>query len=154
MAIPPYRFVEASLSHLEMLVPLFDGYRMFYEQASDVEAARNFLRERLTAKDTVVLLAVNRAEQGCGFVHLFPIFTSVGMQRLWLLNDLFVSPDHRREGLARELMRKAQAYAERTGAKGLFLQTAKTNVSAQRLYEEEGFIREEESYWYEWVVKA
>ncbi len=149
--IPPCQFRQATLAHLEELSLLFDGYRVFYEQASDIERARNFVQERLTENDTVFFMAIDRAGKGCGFVHLFPIFTSVGTQKHWLLNDLFVAADHRGEGLGRELIRKAKAFAVQTKAKGLLLQTALNNTTAQKLYENENFVRDETTCWYEWL---
>ncbi|MGL4597929.1 MAG: GNAT family N-acetyltransferase [Bacteroidia bacterium] len=149
--IPPFQLKQAGLTHLEELTELFDAYRVFYNQASDLDRAREFVRERLTQNDTVFFLAVNRAEKGCGFVHLFPIFTSVGTQKHWLLNDLFVSPDQRGQGLGRELIRKAKTYASQTKAKGLLLQTALDNATAQKLYENENFVRDETTCWYEWL---
>jgi ribosomal protein S18 acetylase RimI-like enzyme len=150
--IPPYQFRQATLAHLEELSLLFDAYRVFYAQASDIERARNFVQERLTENDTVFFIAVDRSGKGCGFVQLFPIFTSVGTQKHWLLNDLFVHNAHRGEGLGRELIRKAKAFALQTKAKGLLLQTALDNTTAQALYEKEKFLRDETTYWYEWTI--
>ena len=48
------RVVQAGLQHLGALVPLFDAYRVFYEQESDVEKAEAFLRERLTGLESIV----------------------------------------------------------------------------------------------------
>ena len=43
--------VKANIKHLNALVPLFNNYRVFYKQASDQEAAKIFLQERLTQQD-------------------------------------------------------------------------------------------------------
>lgn len=128
----------ATAPDLEALVPLFDGYRMFYDQASDVTLARTFLAERLERLDTVLLLAeVDGAP--AGFTHLFPIFSSTRCARLWLLNDLFVAPAMRKHGVARALLGAAEAHARATGACGLELATAHSNTPAQRLYESMGW---------------
>ena len=124
----------ATTSDLDALVPLFDGYRQFYEQPADPGLAREFLGERLTLGDTTILLAgIDGA--AVGFVHLFPIFSSTLCRRLWLLNDLFVSPEARHLGVGRGLLEAAHEFAESTGACGLELATAHTNLPAQRLYE-------------------
>ena len=43
--------IKAHINHLEDLVPLFDGYRVFYKQSSDKDSAHQFLLERFKDKD-------------------------------------------------------------------------------------------------------
>ena len=129
---------RATRSDLDALVSLFDGYRVFYEEEPDPALVRRFLSERLTTGDTVLLLA-EREGRVLGFVHLFPIFSSTRCRRLWLLNDLFVDPSARVRGIGRELMAAAEAFAMETGACGLELATAHSNVTAQRLYQSMGW---------------
>lgn len=129
---------RATLADLDALVPLFDAYRVFYEQRSDPSLAHRFLSGRLTTGDTVILLAEVEG-RAAGFTHLFPIFSSTRCQRLWLLNDLYVDAAARKHGVARALLAAAEAHARATGACGLELATAHTNVTAQRLYESSGW---------------
>lgn len=127
------------------VAPLFDLYRQFYEQAGDPDAARVFIGERLGNDESVIFLALNcegGAEEPAGFVQLYPIFSSVSMIRVWLLNDLFVHPDHRRHGVGRQLMDRAIAHARETGYERLELATAMDNHEARQLYESIGFVRE------------
>ncbi len=146
-----HKIYRAGPAQLETLVPLFDAYRVFYGQPSASERARSFLSERLTQNDTVVFLA-ERESKAVGFTQLFPSFSSVSLRRLWILNDLFVVPDARRDGVARALLERARAHAVETGAKGLMLSTAANNKSAQRLYEGLGWARDEAFYNYELIV--
>lgn len=138
----------ATLADLETLVPLFEGYRAFYEQSADPALARRFLGERLALGDSVIYLA-ERAGRALGFVQLYPIFSSTRCQRLWLLNDLFVHPEGRGQGAARALMAAARSHAEATGACGLELATARSNTTAQRLYQSLGWIRDDVFLHYE-----
>ena len=46
------------------------------------------------------------------------------MKRLWILNDLYVAAEGRRQGVGRALIDRARALAVETGAKGLILETA------------------------------
>ena len=128
----------AGAGDLEPLVPLFDGYRQFYGEASDPDLARGFLAQRLTTMDTVIFLAESDG-RAVGFTHLFPIFSSTRCRRLWLLNDLFVDPLSRTSGVGKALLLAARDHAIATGACGLELATAHTNVKAQRLYESLGW---------------
>ena len=130
---------EAGLADVDQLAPLFDGYRRFYRQPSDPEGARRFLAERLEARESRVFVAETPEGRAVGFVQLFPSFSSVSMKRLWILNDLYVAPDARRDGVARALMERARQLAVETGAKGLILETESHNAPAKTLYEDLGW---------------
>lgn len=144
--------VEAGPAHIDDLATLFDGYRVFYKQPSDVARAREFISERIIRGESVIFLAIGERgseRHALGFVQLFPSFSSVSTKRLWILNDLFVAPEGRRHGVGRMLMERSRGYAESTGAKGLTLEAAVDNLPAQALYESLGWKRDTEYYRYE-----
>jgi ribosomal protein S18 acetylase RimI-like enzyme len=137
------------VADLDALVPLFAGYLQFYQvprSATDIHA---FLLERLQRGDAQLFIA--RDEQGMaqGFTQLYPLQSSLALAPAWLLSDLFVAPSARRQGVAEALMNAARAYAEASGACGLQLETAKTNLAGQALYERLGYVRDEVyfTYW-------
>ncbi len=145
---------QAMLEDLDRVAPLFDSYRQFYRLPPDAGMAREFIAERLRHRDSVIFLA----EQGAvavGFVQLYPLFSSTAARpgRLWLLNDLYVVPAARGTGAGRALMERARAHAVETGATGLFLQTARDNTAAQRLYQSLGYRRDELFVVYEFPVE-
>lgn len=141
------RIQKATVNELDSLTELFDLYRLFYGQESNLEDARAFLKERLVSEESVVFIAYD-TNNPIGFVQLYPSFSSVSMKRSWVLNDLYVKEDARKKGFAEMLIKKAIEFAEETGAKGVLLETAKENVSAQSLYEKVGFIRESTCFYY------
>ncbi|RZV61477.1 MAG: GNAT family N-acetyltransferase, partial [Flavobacteriaceae bacterium] len=98
---------------------------------------RTFLHERFKNNESVIFLAMND-NKAIGFTQLYPLFSSVTMQRMFLLNDLYVDPDHRNEGIGEALIDKAKDLCKSLNFKGLGLQTAKDNP-AQKLYERLGF---------------
>jgi len=153
---PPLEVVTATMDDLSLLVPLFDAYRQFYKQASDQKGARRFLAAHLAHGTSVIFLAVRPTAEGersaCGFAQLYPSFSSVALKPLWIFNDLFVAPDARRMGVGRALLSHAHAFAISTGARGLTLKTAVDNASAQALYEESGWQRDEQFYSYHLYV--
>ncbi len=132
---------QASISDLDVLLPLFDAYRQFYRQASDLDGARAFLLARFEQGESVVFLAyvdgVPRA-----FTQLYPSFSSTAMARTFVLNDLFVAPEVRRCGVATALLDFAADYGRSVGAVRLSLATEVTNRSAQELYEGAGWDRD------------
>src|SRR5689334_17316581 len=90
----------AFLGDIESLAEMFDLYRQFYRQEPNPQGARRFLAERIVNKESVIFFS-KQNEIATGFVQCYPIFTSVGMQRLWLLNDLFVKEDFRGQGISK-----------------------------------------------------
>lgn len=144
--------VQATIDDLDRVVPLFDAYRQFYKRTSDLEGARRFLLARFEERSSVLFLAFLTDEAGtrhaCGFTQLYPSFSSTTMKRLWILNDLFVAPEARHSGAGRALLERARALAHETEARGLMLQTAVDNITAQALYESAGWQRDEQFYVY------
>lgn len=138
---------KATINELDSLTELFDLYRVFYEQESNLEGARNFLEERLQNGDSVVFIAYDE-NVPVGFVQLYPSFSSVSMKKSWILNDLYVSGAARKKGFGENLVKKAIDFAEETGAKGVLLETSHDNVGAQRLYERMGFQKESNYFYY------
>jgi len=138
---------KATMNDLESVTELFDLYREFYEQKSDLEGAREFLKARLVNEESVVFLAVEESIP-VGFVQLYPTFSSVSMMRSWVLNDLYVKEQFRGKGAGENLIQKAIQFAKDTGAKGIMLETGKENHNAQRLYEKIGFERESNYFYY------
>jgi GNAT superfamily N-acetyltransferase len=135
-----FQIRRASDADLQTVAGLFDAYRQFYGQPADYPLAEAFLRDRFTNNDSVVLLVIDsQSGVGLGFVQLYPSFSSVAAQRIWILNDLFVAPSARRRGVGRTLLDAAREYAASTGAKRLILSTAITNREARALYESYGY---------------
>ncbi|HEY8879766.1 MAG TPA: GNAT family N-acetyltransferase [Roseateles sp.] len=133
----------ATLADLEVVAPLFDAYRQFYEQAPDAMAARHFIRDRLQRDESVILLALNDAQQAVGFCQLYPIFCSIDAKPIYSLSDLFVVPEARRSGAGRALLLASERHARNTGRSRLELTTARTNKTAQAAYESLGWQRDE-----------
>jgi GNAT superfamily N-acetyltransferase len=142
------QIVRASIKDLDDLVPLFDGYRQFYGQRSNLTVARVFLGDRIERDESVVYLAYTGPREAAGFTQLYPSFSSVSLKRLWILNDLFVRSDVRRGGVGRALLERARQHAVETDAKGLVLSTGVMNKPAQTLYESCGWLRDDEFFQY------
>ena len=138
---------KAGIENIPDAVPLFDGYRIFYKQSSDEKAAADFLQERISKDESVVFLAyVNKIP--VGFCQLYPLFSSVGLQRTWLLNDLYVHENARGQGVAAALLQKAKEFGTETNARWLMLETAADNFTAQSVYEKNGW-KKSEGFFYE-----
>jgi ribosomal protein S18 acetylase RimI-like enzyme len=132
---------QATVGDLDLLVPLFDAYRQFYRQPSDPERARRFLLERFEHNQSVIFLAFDGGVV-VGFTQLYPSFSSGAMRRIFVLNDLFVTPETRRRGTGSALLRAAAEYGQRVGALRLVLSTEVGNATAQSVYERLGWKRD------------
>lgn len=143
---------NATPNDLVHLSILFDAYRMFYGKTSDVNAAQSFLQERLTQQDSVIYVAEDERGNLGGFVQLYPLFSSVRMRKLWLLNDLFVDAKHRGNGISSGLIDKAKALVRESDAAGMYLETEITNEIGNILYPKMGFKLNDYANFYEWFA--
>ena len=137
---------RAGPQDLDALAILFDAYRGFYGQPSDVARARDWLRTRMRVGESVALVA-ERGGGIVGFTQLYPMFSSVRTARTWILNDLFVAEAARRGGVARALLDAAVEFARASGAAGISLETTRDNASARALYRAAGW-SEDDTQWY------
>ena len=144
---------RASASDLALVVPLFDGYRMFYGKPSDPDGVRRFLAERFALEDSALFLALS-GERAVGFTQLFPSLSSVSMARIEILNDLFVAADARGLGAGKAMLQAAKAQGREVGAVRLVLSTAHTNTAAQALYEADGWQHDRDYRTYEFALTS
>ncbi len=140
------RIRRAEPDDLHELARLFDAYRQFYDQPSDVPAAREFLRDRMEARQSLVIVAEG-GDSLLGFAQLYPMFSSVRMSSIWVLNDLYVAADARRAGVGQLLLTASAAAARAAGATRVVLETARENLGARALYDAAGW-EEESTIWY------
>lgn len=140
---------QATLADIKQLAILFDLYRIFYEKPTDIQAAQDFLSARITKSESVIFVTA-QDNSLTGFVQLYPIFSSTRMQRLWLLNDLFVAETHRGQGLSVMLINECKRWCKDTAACGLILETAKSNDIGNQLYPRMGFEVDNNHNYYSW----
>jgi GNAT superfamily N-acetyltransferase len=138
---------KANAADILSLADLFDLYRVFYNQASDIAAANKFLKDRFANNESVILVA-EQDHTLVGFTQLYPIFSSVSLLRAWLLNDLYVHANARKKGIAGLLLGAAREHGLQTDAKYLLLETAADNFTAQSVYEKNGW-KKTSGYFYE-----
>jgi ribosomal protein S18 acetylase RimI-like enzyme len=144
----------ATTADIAGVARLFDAYRQFYEKPPDLVLATQYIGDRIRNNESVVIVA-ERQERGLlGFCQLYPTFCSVEAVPILSLYDLFVWPEARRTGAGKKLLLAAEHYAARNGFARLDLMTAKTNTTAQSLYETLGWVRDTAFYAYSKSVKG
>ncbi|HWD89771.1 MAG TPA: GNAT family N-acetyltransferase [Mucilaginibacter sp.] len=130
------------LTEANLVFELFDKYRQFYKQPSDIILAETFINQRLSNNESVIFVAIE-GDAPVGFTQLYPKYSSMRASKNWILNDLYVESTRRKTGVGRALIGKAMEFAKGQGATFMQLETAADNHAAQHLYEAIGFIKQE-----------
>ncbi|MBI3719690.1 MAG: GNAT family N-acetyltransferase [Sphingobacteriales bacterium] len=133
-------------TEVDSIAFLFDEYRQFYKQPPDISSAASFLKDRLSRNESLVFIAY-ADDIPVGFMQLYPIFSSVGLKRAWLLNDLYVAANARKHGVGKLLLEEAKQFGKETGSRWLLLQTGADNTTAQSVYEKNGWVRETDFFY-------
>lgn len=155
----------AELADVEHVSELFNQYRIFYNEPSDLEGAVQYITNRMQRNESIILVAErntgsevpesmngkkHRIDQAMtGFVQLYPTFSSLSMRSSWILNDLYVHPEYRQQGIARKLLQASRALAKERGVVALSLSTGVSNKQAQALYESEGYVLDTHFLYYD-----
>jgi GNAT superfamily N-acetyltransferase len=128
---------------LEQLLPMIAAYQRFYE-VGEIDADRNraFFSRFIAPSEEGLLLGAWRGEELLGYACLYWSFTSLVPADTVLMNDLFVDPNTRGEGVGRALIEASAAVARERGAHHLQWVTAPDNETARRLYDSTGAIGE------------
>jgi ribosomal protein S18 acetylase RimI-like enzyme len=134
---------KASIADINKIAPLFDAYRQFYEQEPNLEFAQEFIGARLNNNESIIFIAEDETQNALGFCQIYPSFCSVIAAPIYTLSDLFVSPDARKSGLGKILLEQAREHAQANNIPRMDLTTAKTNLTAQSLYESLGWVRDD-----------
>ncbi len=142
------KIVKATSDHLDQLVSLFEAYRVWYRMEPDRTTANSFLLERIKRGESEIFLALDSEGKAVGFTQLYPLFSSTRMKRLWLLNDLYVIPEYRGQGVSKLLIDSAKALARTTDAAGIFLETEKSNYIGNQLYPKTGFTLDDHNFYF------
>ena len=135
------RIVQATPEHLDLLTPLFVKYREFYGELPFPDSSRAFLEKRLRREESVIYLALHDEDDSklLGFCQLYPSYSSLSLKRVWILNDIYVAEDARRQLVADHLIQKAKKMARETQAVRMRVSTSANNDVAQKVYESIGF---------------
>ncbi|HEX6228629.1 MAG TPA: GNAT family N-acetyltransferase, partial [Solirubrobacterales bacterium] len=134
-------------SEFETLLPMIAAYQRFYAvEQIDAERNRAFFARFIGPSEDGMLLGAWRGERLVGYACLYWHFSSLVPAETVLMNDLYVDPSLRGEGIGRALIEASAAVARERGAHSLEWSTAPDNATAQRLYDSTGA---ERSTWIE-----
>lgn len=145
---------KATLKDLDQLTSLFDQYVVFYKRPSNYEKHKAYLKERIENNEAIIYLAFGdeKPEKAIGFTLVYVTFSSLALNKILILNDLFVDSTIRKKGTGEQLILKTVELAKELGSNLIRLRTAKNNTIAQGLYHKMGFVRDEHLYTYDLIV--
>ena len=148
-----FKIIEAESSHIEQVGKLFDLYRQFYKYESNLIESTNYVKDRITNKESIIFIAINDVNQAMGFVQLYETFGSLDLGKIIILYDLYVKKDHRKNTIGRQLMLRSHEYAKKNNVKRVQLSTATDNFIGQSLYESLGYLKDTDFYTYDFEIK-
>ena len=121
---------------------LHDFNTEFAEPTPDVATLTAKLETLIGAGEATVLLG-GEGPDGIALMRLRPALWSEGQEAY--LQELYVAPAWRGQGIGRALLEAAIAAAKAAGAAGIDLNTGETDTAARALYESAGFSNREGS---------
>jgi GNAT superfamily N-acetyltransferase len=144
--INPITIRQASIHDLPEIIHIFDSYRQYFKQERDPDAVERFLFERFEHRESAFIIVEIQMEfkEVIGFAHLYPTFSSLTLQRVWILNDFFVDENYRSNGIGKQLLDFIKDFAVLTKSKGIELTVEHANSNAWNFYEKQGFKLDEE----------
>ena len=136
----------------ERVLPLIADYQRFYKAEPDEARNRAHFRRLLDDHDAgIQFVVLDEAGHALGFATLYFPLGSVTPGLACLMNDLFVVPETRGQGIGRALILHCLSYAKARGFPKIHWQTALDNQIAQRLYDSLPTTR---SGWYTYRLEA
>ena len=148
-----FNIIEAKSKHIEQVGELFDLYRQFYKYEPNLIKSTNYIKDRITNKESVIFIAINDAHEAIGFVQLYETFGSLDLGKIIILYDLYVKKNHRKNNIGKQLMIKSHKYAKKIKANRIQLSTAIDNFIGQSLYESLGYVKDIDFYTYDFEIK-
>lgn len=143
------RIVQADISRLDEVTPLFIKYREFYGQLPKPEASRRFLEDRMKKEQAIILLAEDEdTGKVLGFCQFIPSFSALTLSPSWVLKGIYVIEEARRQLVADKMLNQAKVMARAEGIQRMTVMTGESNTTAQSLYRSLGFSDDAEFHYF------
>ena len=136
------KITECTEQDLHCAAELFNEYRIFYKQESDLSACYAFIKDNVENKRSKFFFLFDVTGKAVGFSQLYPTYCSISMKPYYYLSDLYIDKSCRKNGYAKFLMKSLTEQFTAEGAQRLTLDTAMNNKIAQHLYESLGYQQE------------
>lgn len=115
--------------------PLWNSYLEFYQTELPPESATSLWERILNPKSNVRCHVASQNEELIGLVHFLAHENTWSNHPVCYLQDLYVDPSHRGEGVGAKLIDSVVKQAKSEGWEGVYWLTAEDNHSARGLYD-------------------
>lgn len=130
------KIFKAEQWNLELILPLFEQYRLANGMAENPERTFAFLSNRIRFSESILFIATDHNQQAVGFIQLFPRLSSLQLQRYWQLTDVFVLDLAHKAEIYHALLEKAKEFVSFTQSHLLIVEQTQQE---RDLWEMEGF---------------
>ena len=135
---------------LEAILPLIAAYQVFYHQEPDTARNRAFFgRFAGGTAQGIQFAAFDEAGAALGFATFYFLPSSLSGSDYCYMSDVFTVAAARGRGVARALIAHGAAYARERGFDTVEWLTARSNATAQRLYDK---LPTSKSEWYYYML--
>ncbi|BFU60478.1 MULTISPECIES: GNAT family N-acetyltransferase [Rodentibacter] len=130
------KIFKAEQWNIEMLLPLFEHYRLANGMTENPDRTLTFLTNRIRFNESLFFIAVNTENEAVGFIQLYPRLSSLQLQRYWQLTDIYVKEHAQKTNIYTALISKAKDFVRYTQSTRLVAELGQTQ---HKLLENEGF---------------
>lgn len=140
------KIFKAEQWNLDLLLPLFETYRLSQGMVENPARSFAFLLNRIRFSESVIFIATDKNENAVGFVQLYPCLSSLQLQRYWQLTDIFVKKTYQNGEIYTALIDKAKEFVNFTQSTRLIVEQ---EAVYQELWEARGFKLNSSKYIFE-----
>ncbi|MGC7590847.1 GNAT family N-acetyltransferase [Bisgaard Taxon 46] len=130
------KIFKAEQWNLDILLPLFEQYRLACGMSENPDRTLAFLTNRIRFSESIFFIALDDNQQSLGFIQLYPRLSSLQLQRYWQLTDIFVPPHSNYAEIYAALVAKAKEFVRYTQSTRLVVEQGQQQ---QAILEAEGF---------------
>jgi GNAT superfamily N-acetyltransferase len=135
MGMMPITVLPLAAEDYAAWLPLWRGYQAFYNVDIEPDVTAATWARLMDAAAPMDGVLAWRARQAVGLAHTVRHLSTWSIAEKCYLNDLFVSPDIRGQGIGRALIAEVYARAAAAGCGAVYWLTHETNATAMRLYD-------------------
>jgi ribosomal protein S18 acetylase RimI-like enzyme len=132
---------RAAIEDAAAVARLLDDFNREYDEPTPGVEALAATTRRLLEEGEITCLLAGEGPEGIALLRFRPALWSEGLEAY--LQELYVVPARRGQGIGRALLEAVIALARERGADGIDLNTGETDTAARALYESMGFSNRE-----------
>jgi GNAT superfamily N-acetyltransferase len=131
------------LATIEDISGLCNLLKILFEQEEEFsfeqDKQENALKTLLGSPELGHILVIEMSNKIVGMVTILYTFSTALNEKVGILEDMIIAPDHQKKGLGSALIDYALDFAKSKGLKRITLLTDDTNIKAHRFYEKNHF---------------